>query len=627
MFSVYPKSRSFLKKIIVQHRKRCAVFFVTIIIQSFFNLLLPYIAKIETDQLIGQSETLYFLTSSPYGIFLIIVAIWFIIETAEKVIKTLLHLLQKSYEQIFESNYFLALYNRLKYIELGVYSNKKNQDLFSRILGEDRILNDLFEQIWDYLSLILFVVWSFSLLHWLDRKITVWLMLWGLSYYLLYLRERKMDVRKRFDSWELERSMRSTKWMAETEYHKLVAIGASWLVLDTIHEYNTKHRTISQTYEKKRELIWWIRTTIDNVINYWIKIIIARSIFQATASVWYMTMTIALLQKLSGFIENLVNSKRRYEQTKEKMAMLELYLDATDHTDTKKQFTNWDFNDIQINNLCFSYPNFTEYELKYFDIMLQKLNMNKQNAEYQLDKIHAIQEAKKNAEIIPPKVLIDITMHFTKWTIYGIVWKNWAWKTTLIHILMSYFKSYLWSIKWWNYDHKTMPFEHFEKSIAVIEQEPFLLRWFTLRQNLLVWVEKQYSDKELYDLLDIFWLWTIIRWFRKWLDTIYTYDCNFSWWQNQLLSLLRVYLQDKPVIILDEWTNQLDAENESKIMNFLLKNKRDKIIIMVSHRMTTLQKADYLYCLEDWSITDQGTPSALRKKDSLFTKFWKEQVE
>ncbi|MBP6257220.1 hypothetical protein KA405_06070 [Patescibacteria group bacterium] len=75
MFSVYPKSRSFLKKIIVQHRKRCAVFFVTIIIQSFFNLLLPYIAKIETDQLIGQSETLYFLTSSPYGIFLIIVAV------------------------------------------------------------------------------------------------------------------------------------------------------------------------------------------------------------------------------------------------------------------------------------------------------------------------------------------------------------------------------------------------------------------------------------------------------------------------------------------------------------------------------------------------------------------------
>ncbi|MBP6257218.1 hypothetical protein KA405_06060 [Patescibacteria group bacterium] len=127
-----------------------------------------------------------------------------------------------------------------------------------------------------------------------------------------------------------------------------------------------------------------------------------------------MTMTIALLQKLSGFIENLVNSKRRYEQTKEKMAMLELYLDATDNKASTKQFDNIVFNDIQINNLCFSYPNFTEYELKYFDIMLQKLNMNKQNAEYQLDKIHAIQEAKKNAEIVPPQVLNDITLNFTK---------------------------------------------------------------------------------------------------------------------------------------------------------------------------------------------------------------------
>ncbi len=62
-------------------------------------------------------------------------------------------------------------------------------------------------------------------------------------------------------------------------------------------------------------------------------------------------------------------------------------------------------------------------------------------------------------------------------------------------------------------------------------------------------------------------------------------------------------------------------------MNLLLQNKKDKIIIMISHRMTTLNKADYLLCLEDGCITDQGTPSELRKRDSLFKRFWNEQVE
>ena len=49
---------------------------------------------------------------------------------------------------------------------------------------------------------------------------------------------------------------------------------------------------------------------------------------------------------------------------------------------------------------------------------------------------------------------------------------------------------------------------------------------------------------------------------------------------------------------MDEGTNQLDAENELLIMNKLLKNKKDKIVIFVTHRMTTIKKADMIYCLD-----------------------------
>jgi ABC-type transport system involved in cytochrome bd biosynthesis fused ATPase/permease subunit len=50
---------------------------------------------------------------------------------------------------------------------------------------------------------------------------------------------------------------------------------------------------------------------------------------------------------------------------------------------------------------------------------------------------------------------------------------------------------------------------------------------------------------------------------------------------------------------LDEGTNQLDAENEILVMNELLKHKHDKIIIFITHRMSTISKADEIYCLEN----------------------------
>jgi ABC-type bacteriocin/lantibiotic exporter with double-glycine peptidase domain len=54
---------------------------------------------------------------------------------------------------------------------------------------------------------------------------------------------------------------------------------------------------------------------------------------------------------------------------------------------------------------------------------------------------------------------------------------------------------------------------------------------------------------------------------------------------------------------MDEGTNQLDAENEIIVMNELLKQKKDKIIIFITHRMSTISKVDWIYCLEGATIS------------------------
>ena len=127
---------------------------------------------------------------------------------------------------------------------------------------------------------------------------------------------------------------------------------------------------------------------------------------------------------------------------------------------------------------------------------------------------------------------------------------------------------------------------------------------FTIRDNLMLGVHKCVTDEELYALLDMFGLKEMIQKQKDGLDTRLKWDIDLSGGQKQILALIRVILQDRSILILDEGTNQLDGENEMKIMNELLKNKKEKIIIFAQLRMNTMKKCDMLYVLKDGKIED-----------------------
>ena len=66
--------------------------------------------------------------------------------------------------------------------------------------------------------------------------------------------------------------------------------------------------------------------------------------------------------------------------------------------------------------------------------------------------------------------------------------------------------------------------------------------------------------------------------------------------------------------------------NEILVMNELLKHKHDKIIIFVTHRMSTISKADEIYCLEDRKIRDFWNHKELLKRENAYSRFYKAQV-
>jgi ABC-type multidrug transport system fused ATPase/permease subunit len=263
-------------------------------------------------------------------------------------------------------------------------------------------------------------------------------------------------------------------------------------------------------------------------------------------------------------------------------------------------------------------------ELKYLEIIENRIKSYW--GKYEENELHLIEESKKEILEKSPIILERTNLVFVKWKTYWLVGKNWAWKTTLTSLLFNSFDNYTWKIFIDSKELREFKRDFFNDNISLVSQIPYVIEWLTIRENLLLWVNKKYEDEYILSLLDKFWLKKKILKNRKWLDVRLWYDNNFSWWEKQLIVLIRTILQDKKVIIMDEWTNQLDAENELLVMSELLKYKHDKIIIFITHRMTTIRKSDLIYCLENWQITDYWNHKTLLSRDNIYSKFWRKQV-
>lgn len=100
-------------------------------------------------------------------------------------------------------------------------------------------------------------------------------------------------------------------------------------------------------------------------------------------------------------------------------------------------------------------------------------------------------------------------------------------------------------------------------------------------------------------------------------------DISGGQWQR--LALARNFYRDAPVVILDEPTSAIDAAAEARIFRHLFKQK-DKTIIAISHRLSTIKKADVIYFMKHGRIVEHGNYEVLIEKRGEFYEMFKEQL-
>ncbi len=96
--------------------------------------------------------------------------------------------------------------------------------------------------------------------------------------------------------------------------------------------------------------------------------------------------------------------------------------------------------------------------------------------------------------------------------------------------------------------------------------------------------------------------------------------------ERQRISIARAFLKDAPVILLDEATASLDAENETAIQEALSRLIKNKTVMIIAHRMRTIANADHIVVLKDGVVAEQGSPEQLSGYDSIYSRMLKQQT-
>ena len=109
------------------------------------------------------------------------------------------------------------------------------------------------------------------------------------------------------------------------------------------------------------------------------------------------------------------------------------------------------------------------------------------------------------------------------------------------------------------------------------------------------------------------------------IDTVIGSEGTYlSGGQQQRIALARAILKDAPIIILDEATALADPENEYMIQKAITEITKDKTVIMIAHRLSTVKNVDKIYVVDNGRIVEEGSHDALVENKGLYSRMWDE---
>lgn len=231
-------------------------------------------------------------------------------------------------------------------------------------------------------------------------------------------------------------------------------------------------------------------------------------------------------------------------------------------------------------------------------------------------------------------VLHDISFRIQANEHVAIVGENGAGKSTLIKLITGIYEPTEGDVLLDEQPLREFDSSSWHRQLAVLKQDFTRYLFASARDNIAFGDVTKHDENALDGALTAAEAKTFIEKLPRGLES-YLYNwmeddegnkgVEISGGQWQRVALARNFYRDAPIIILDEPTSAIDALAEARIFERLFKH-RDKTIITISHRLTTVKKADSIYMMKDGRIVEQGTYAELLAKQGEFYKMFEAQL-
>ena len=214
----------------------------------------------------------------------------------------------------------------------------------------------------------------------------------------------------------------------------------------------------------------------------------------------------------------------------------------------------------------------------------------------------------------------------------AIVGENGAGKTTLVKLICRIYRATEGEVKLNDININDIKILSWYKNLAILFQDYTMYTHLTVKENIEVDSVDRVSNKEsIMDSLKKASALSFVEKYKNGIDQIlserYKGGIRPSTGQWQKIAIARVFHRDSPVLILDEPTASIDAVAEAQIFDNIYKFAKNKTVIIISHRFSTVRNADRIIVLDKGKIVEEGSHDELLKNNGKYAHAFKLQAK
>ena len=223
-------------------------------------------------------------------------------------------------------------------------------------------------------------------------------------------------------------------------------------------------------------------------------------------------------------------------------------------------------------------------------------------------------------------VLNSLNMDFKNGEMTAIVGKSGAGKSTILNLIAKLYDVNSGDILFDGISIKELTKNSIRGNVCEVSQSPYIFN-ASIRENL-AFAKPEATEEEMISVLKQAEIYDDVLQMPDKLDTqIGERGTKISGGQRQRIAIARLLLKDAKVIVFDEATSALDNNNQKEIVNMLNSMKKDKTIVIVAHRLSTIVGSDKIYMLSGGSVLAEGKHEWLMKNCKEYEEMYKLEEE